>query len=114
MKLFLIKIFFFDVAIDLVDVNKINFFVKMNVNAKNVIDNAINVENIAIDVCDVVIDSFDAFDALSVEKSNYFDFFAYFVRTCSYNLILFENLTKQRLQTNFLININFSRCVFNQ
>ena len=76
----------------------------MNVDEKNEVDNATsvennatNVENIAIDVCDVVINTFDAFDAFDVEKNNCFDFFACFVRTCSCNLMLFENLTKQRL-----------------
>ena len=114
------KYFFFDVAIDVINFidvieDETNEKNEIN-NATNVENNATNVENIAIDMCDVVI---DAFDVENVEKNfswlkNCFDFFACFVRICSCNLMLFENLTKQRLQVNFLININFSRCVFNQ
>ena len=63
------NIFFFDVAVDVVVASKIDFFVKMNANEKNEVDNATSVEDnatsvedIAIDVCDAVIDAFDVED----------------------------------------------------
>ena len=50
----------------------------------------------------VVIDVFDV-EENETEKIIFFDFLQCLMRTCSCSLMLFEYLTKQRLQTNFLI-----------
>ena len=56
-----------------------------------------------------IVDVFVNFSSLRI----FLNFFACFVRMCSCNLMLLKNLTRQRLQTNFLINIKLSWYFFN-
>ena len=108
-RLFMIKYDFFDVVI-----------------AKNVANktNEINdeVDNICDDICDDILNTTKNINTTSevnkvykvkkIWEVNVLNFFAWWFLMCSWNLMLLENLTKQRLQTKTFKRFFFKRFFF--
>ena len=90
-----------------------------NIQFLNVAD-IVTYEIIAVDITDKInkVTNNVANETNKVFNAIVIDFFVCFVRTCSCNLILFKNLTKQRLHENvsiffFVIRCFLTCCCFN-
>ena len=83
---------------------------------ETIFDQNIEIFDVADDECTKINEKIDEKTDAVAEKNekNFFDFLQCLMRTCSCSLILFENLTKQRLHENisifFFVMRVFSTC----